>query len=208
MSEPSLVLRRPDHPLTDGVVTLDMFTRDDVVDIVRAVDDEILRWLPLPDPYGETEARAFVTAAPNTASAGDALNFAIRRQARLAGSVGVSISRPRTGEVEVGYWVAPHARHQGIALRAVRLVAEHVLAAEGVERLEILCHPDNWASRHVAERAGAQLEGIRRRGLPPPPRQGSTDAAVYALLPEDLDTLHGAVRGGATPRRRSAPGSR
>lgn len=191
MSEPSLVLRRPDQPLTDGVVTLDRFTRDDVVAIVRAMDDEILRWLPLPDPYGETEARAFVTAPPNTASAGDALNFAIRSEDRLAGSVGVSISRPRTGEVEVGYWVAPHARQRGIALRAVLLVAGHVLAAPGVARLEILCHPDNWASRRVAERAGAQFEGIRRRGLPPPARQGSTDAAVYALLPEEIVTGNG-----------------
>ncbi|MEX0657901.1 MAG: GNAT family N-acetyltransferase [Egibacteraceae bacterium] len=208
MSEPSLVLRRPADPLTDGVVTLDRFTRDDVVDIVRAIDDEILRWLPLPDPYGETEARGFVAAPPNTASEGAALNFAIRCEARLAGSVGVSISRPRTGEVEVGYWVAPHARHQGVALRAVLLVAGHALAAEGVERLEILCHPDNRASRHVAERAGAQFEGIRRHGLPPPPRQGSTDAAVYALLPEDVAAVHGDPRSGATPRRRSAPGSR
>lgn len=186
MSEGPPILRRPDQALTDGVVTLDRFTQADVLDVVRAIDDQILRWLPLPDPYGETEARAFVTAPPNTASAGDALNFAIRSEAGLAGSVGVSVSRPRTGEVEVGYWVAPHARRQGTALRAVLLVAAHALAAEGVERLEILCHPGNWPSRHVAERAGARFEGIRRRGLPPPPRAGSTDAAVYALLPGEV----------------------
>lgn len=199
MSEPPPVLRRPGHALTDGVVTLDTFTRDDVVDLVRAIDDEILRWLPLPDPYGETEARAFVEAPENAAAEGATLTFAIRRDTapgagRVAGAIGVSVSRPRTGEVEVGYWVAPHARGQGTARRAVLLLAARVLATEGVERLEILSHPDNGASRHVAERAGARFEGIRRHGLPPPPRLDGNDAAVYALLPEDLPTVRGGPR--------------
>lgn len=191
MSDPGPSLRRPDAPLTDGVVTLDAFTRDDILDIVGAVDDEILRWLPLPDPYGETEARAFVDGAPNTAAVGDALNFAIRRatdtgQAGLAGSVGVSVSRPRTGEVALGYWIAPHARGRGTAVRAVRLLARHALSTPGVERLEILTHPANHASRRVAERAGALFEGIRRRGLLPPASDGTSDAAVYALVAGEL----------------------
>lgn len=191
MSDPGPSLRRPDAPLTDGVVTLDAFTRDDVLDIVGAIDDEILRWLPLPDPYGETEARAFVDGAPNRAATGDALTFAVRRatgcgQVVLAGSVGVSVSRPRTGEVALGYWVAPHARGRGTAVRAVRLLAQHVLSTPGVERLEILTHPANHGSRRVAERVGARFEGIRRRGLLPPASDGTSDAAVYALIAGEL----------------------
>lgn len=198
MSDPAPSLHRPEQALTDGVVTLDSFTRDDVVPLVHAIDDEILRWLPLPDPYGETEARAFVTAPPNTASAGDALHFAIRSRARLAGSIGVAVSRPRTGEVELGYWVAAHARQHGTARRAVALLARHALATPGVERLEILIHPANHRSRRVAERVGARFEGIRRKGLAPPARDGTTDAAVYALLPGEVR-----FEGGGFPRERT-----
>lgn len=191
MSEPPPILRRPDRPLTDGVVALDAFSVEDVLDVVAAIDDEILRWLPLPDPYGETEARAFISAPLNTATAGDALNWAIRPAGGKgrhppAGSIGVSASRPRAGEVELGYWLAPKARHRGIASRAVRLLAGHVLASPGIQRLEILMHPSNHASRRVAERVGARFEGVRRAGLVPPARDGCADAAVYALLPADL----------------------
>lgn len=187
MSDPAPSLHRPEQALTDGVVTLDTFTRDDVLPLVQAIDDEILRWLPLPDPYGETEARAFVTAPPNTASAGDVLHFAIRSsRARLAGAIGVAISRPRAGEVELGYWVAAQARQHGTARRAVTLLARHALATPGIARLEILTHPDNHSSQRVAERVGARYEGIRRNGLVPPARDGTTDAAVYALLPGEV----------------------
>lgn len=194
MSDPAPSLHRPVQSLTDGIVTLDAFTRSDVAALVEAIDDEILRWLPLPDPYGETDARQFVDAPANVAPSGDALNFAIRRSLppspvtdlRVAGSIGVAVSRPRTGEVELGYWVAAHARQHGTARRAVALLARHTLATPGVERLEILTHPANHRSRRVAERVGARYEGIRRNGLVPPARDGTTDAAVYALLPGEV----------------------
>ena len=185
-----LRLRRPAEPLTDGVVLLDAFTRSDVGDLVRVVDDEILRWLPLPDPYGESEAREFVDAPANRDTSGDALNFAIRLRkpagGPVAGSIGVFVSRPRSGELQLGYWIAAHARGQGAARRAVLLLARHALATPGVRRLEIQTHPANHASRRVAERVGAAFEGIRRGGLVPPAPDGTADAAVYALLPGDL----------------------
>lgn len=205
MSETPPVLHRPDGPLSDAVVTLDAFTTDDVLAVVAAVDDEILRWLPLPDPYGETEARAFISAPINTAASGDALNWAIRLVgsdggSRLAGSIGVSVSRPRKHEVELGYWVAPDARRRGTACRAVRLLAGHVFTSPEIARVEILTHPANRASRRVAERAGARFEGVRRGGLVPPARDGTTDAAVYALLRGDV--LHEFEAAGLEPDAR------
>lgn len=181
MSDAPPTLQRPAAPLTDGIVTLDTFTREDALDIVEAMDDEILRWLPLPDPYGETEARGFIDAPPNTVAEGEALNFAVRWQGRLAGSVGVSAERPSPGQAQIGYWVAPHARNRGVGRRAVRLLAQHTFATYAPARIEILVHPDNVASRRTAEAAGAVFEGIREEALPM--KDGTSPAAVYALFP-------------------------
>lgn len=185
-------LRRPARPLTDTVVVLDRFERDDVPDIVASIDDEILRWLPLPDPYGEDDARAYLETPGCANDVGEALNFAIRSTGdapaseRLLGSIGVSPSPLRTGDVQIGYWLAPSARGKGVAQRAIALLARHALGARGVTRVEILSHPANIASRRAAERAGARFEGIRPGGLVPPAPDGSSDAAVYALIPMDL----------------------
>lgn len=183
MSDPPSSLRRPNGPLTDGMVTLDRFTRADVLDVVRAIDDEIVRWVPVPDPYGESEARGFIGDAAATAETGQTLHFAVRYQGRLAGSISVAADRPVAGEAEIGYWVAPHARNRGIARRAVRLLAEHVFTSYAPRRIELLMHPDNAASRRTAEAAGATYEGIRPDALSPPAKDGTTDAAVYTLVP-------------------------
>lgn len=181
MSDPAPLLRRPPRPLTDGVVTLDEFGRDDVLDIVFAIDDEILRWLPLPDPYAETDARTFVDSPPASGAVGESLAFAIRWQGGLAGAAGVSTNRSAPDRPRIGYWVAPHARNRGVARRAVQLLADHTFATCRPHRIELLVHPDNHASRRAAEAAGAVFERIRPGALDPPPRDGTADAAVYVL---------------------------
>lgn len=183
MSDPARVVHRPPSPLTDGVVTLDMFTRDDALDIVWAIDDEIVRWVPVPDPYGESDARTFIDEPAATADAGPTLHFAVRHEGLLAGSISVAADRPVPGEAEIGYWLAPHARHRGVARRAVRLLADHVFATYAPPRIELLVHPGNDASRRTAEAVGAVFEGLRADGLKPPATDGTTDAAVYSLFP-------------------------
>jgi RimJ/RimL family protein N-acetyltransferase len=84
----------------------------------------------------------------------------------------------------LGYWVRQSRQEQGVATAAVRLLARHALRATDLRRLEIVIAADNHASRRVAERAGAHLEGVARHRLML--RGEPVDAAIYSLIARDL----------------------
>lgn len=179
-------LRWPDAPLTDGVVLLDRLTSADVPRVVLGcADADSQEWLPLPSPYTDAEAEAFVASRENAAASGAELTFAVRdvEQRVLAGVIGLT-QRGRRGEGEIGYWTAPDRRGRGWTARGVRLVARYALENMPLRRVEILVAVGNVPSRHVAQTAGAVFEGIRRRGLPAP-RDGE-DALVFSLVAQDL----------------------
>jgi RimJ/RimL family protein N-acetyltransferase len=69
-------------------------------------------------------------------------------------------SRGRQGEI--GYVVAPEARGQGVATRAVRLLTEWGFSELGLERIELWIDTTNPGSERVAERAGYRREGVLR----------------------------------------------
>lgn len=183
-------LRWPPRPLTDGVVLLDRLTRADAPSVAAAcTDPETQRWLPLPSPYTLEDANAYIDMTAELASRGERLVFALRPAGmrELAGSIGFALGEHYpSGVVGIGYWTAPAFRRRGLMWRGVRLAARW--AAESVtdlRRIEILVQPGNLASRRVAERAGATLEGLRRNGLTMRQR-GVFDVLVFSLLPEEV----------------------
>ncbi len=182
---PETPLRWPLVSLTDGVVALDRVNVDDVDDVVDAVDSEIVRWLPLPWPYRQTDALTYLSWLDEQAQAGTHLGFAIRLAGdrRLRGSCGLSF-RGGPGVAEVGYWIGRHDRGAGLARRAARLLAGFALERFSARRVELLVQPANVASSAAARGAGAVYEGVRRAGIDQ--RGEHLDAAVFSLLPSDL----------------------
>lgn len=181
---PPRPLRWPDQPLTDGPVVLDRMHAGDVAALVAAIDAQIHRWLPLPQPYTDDDAVAFLGWQDAAAQRGDTLNFALRDQpgGRLAGSIGLHFhGGPGVGEI--GYWVAPWARGHGFAALGTRLLARFAFATYPLRRVEVLVEPGNAASRRAAERAGALSEGVRRAALEV--RDEPRDAVVYAFARGD-----------------------
>ena len=73
-------------------------------------------------------------------------------------------------------------RHERLALSA-RFGFDQL----GLIRVEIVAETGNRASRRTAERAGARFEAIARHRLWIHGRPA--DAAVYALLPSDLEAI-------------------
>ncbi|MGH9039211.1 MAG: GNAT family N-acetyltransferase, partial [Acidimicrobiia bacterium] len=143
---------------------------------------EINRWIDtIPHPYTAADAEEFVAITRRGLTEGRRVNLAITGDGRLLGSVGVRRgSDPGVGEV--GYWVAAGARGRGVASSAGRALTEWAFDGVGLHRVELYSATDNAASRAAAERAGFELEGIRRawrkvHGHP-------TDYAAYARLPE------------------------
>jgi RimJ/RimL family protein N-acetyltransferase len=73
------------------------------------------------------------------------------------------------GRGSLSVWVAPAARRRGLASGALALASEWLLGRCGLERVQMLCEPENRAAAGAAARAGFSAEGVlhgylRRRG--------------------------------------------
>ena len=67
-----------------------------------------------------------------------------------------------TRTAELGYVVAPHARGQGVAQEALRLLTDFAINDLHMQRLELLISVENDASKRVARRCGYSHEGVLR----------------------------------------------
>ena len=164
------VLRHPDPPLSDGVITLRAQARTDVDAITAACQDpEIPRWTLVPFPYRREAALGWIAATELELEAGLAINWlAVDAEDRLLASIGLmGIDRER-GSGEIGYWVAREARGRGVATRAVRLLCEWAASELGLTTLELVIHEANAPSVRVARSAGFTQAGERDQ----PPREG------------------------------------
>jgi RimJ/RimL family protein N-acetyltransferase len=181
---PAIPLPKP--PLTDGEIRLRAWDPGDAPSVTAACQDpEIPRWTVVPENYKERHAREFIGGAATELANGRELALAIvDGEDRLLGALGISNFDWDDMKAEIGYWMAPEARHRGIGARATRMLAEWALTSLGLERLELLAHPENEGSQRLAERAGFTREGTLRRYRR---RHGvREDLVMFSLLAEDL----------------------
>jgi RimJ/RimL family protein N-acetyltransferase len=152
-----------DVVLSDGVVTLRVWRRDDAPAVLAACQDPLIaRFVPIPQPYVKEEARAFIEKTQRDWESGDEQAFAIVDAVtdELLGSI--SRHGPSGHRATFGYWLAPEARGRGVATRALRLIVDWTIATTNVIRFDLYTDVENDASGRVAERAGFEREGIRR----------------------------------------------
>lgn len=167
------MLRRPDPPLSDGVITLRAHRSEDVDALVEICQDPAIpRWTRVPQPYTRADAEGWIAGVELEVEAGTAINWlAVDEHDEIVASIAVQDIREDEGSAEIGYWVAAPARGRGIATRAVRLATEWALGELGLKTLEIMTHEDNTASQGVARAAGFVQTGEThvppRAGLPP-----------------------------------------
>lgn len=181
-----------DLTLTDDELTLSRPTEGDVEGLVAVCQDqEIQRFTQVPSPYTAEDARGFVTLARDGLEEGSQAPLLVRdHDDRLLGSCGlVEIDWNDLG-AEVGYWVAPWARGEGVATRAARMVCHWAFKEVGIERLDLEAAAINPASNAVARKLGFTLEGTRRRsaieGATGEPGTERMDMHVWGLLPGEL----------------------
>lgn len=176
-------------PVIDaGPLLLRPFGPQDIEDTQVACADELTqRWLPLPRPYDRAAAEGWCTAYSHALrESGDGLHLAVTdaHGGRLLGNVGLRRTDWQERVSEIGYWVAPHARGQGVAVAAAVALGHWLLREQGFARLELKAATGNAASRKVAERAGFQREGVLRSASSL--HTGRADVVLYSLIAEDL----------------------
>lgn len=84
-------------------------------------------------------------------------------------------------EIELGYILySSEYAGRGIATEAVRLLSGYLFGRTKVNRLRLVIHPDNQASRRVAEKSGFTVESMARGAWY---HQGRNhDVEIWALL--------------------------
>jgi RimJ/RimL family protein N-acetyltransferase len=172
--------------LRDG----DLLLRPSVATDAEAIrevysEPDIRHWMGWDDqPPDDTEARANIERAVRSWEERTWAVFRIVDAAtdKVVGGVNLRLGDHRIGEIS--YFLRASARGRGLATRAVRLVAGWAFDELGLERIELRAHPENEASRRVAERAGFAREGVER-GSRAWPDGSRFDSVVYSLLPRD-----------------------
>jgi [ribosomal protein S5]-alanine N-acetyltransferase len=88
-------------------------------------------------------------------------------------------------EVELSYQLyASEQRGKGLTTEAVNLLVRYLFETKRVNRIRLVIHPDNLASRRLAEKCGFRHEGTARGAWY---HQGKhQDVEIYAILHEDV----------------------
>jgi RimJ/RimL family protein N-acetyltransferase len=120
-------------------------------------------WAREPRSLDTAEARCREAAAKWHAR--EELDFCFFNKAdgTLVGTGGLHTTDWSLPRFEIGYWVRTPCRGKGLATEAAQALAGMARGVLGAVRLEITSDARNTASRKVAEKAGFELEGIRRK---------------------------------------------
>lgn len=161
---------------TDRLV-LDVPTRADTAAITMACQDPaIARWTTIPQPYGEREARSFVDALVGPGWASDReYTFAIRRRGSTWLDGVISL---RTAHRDLGFWIAPDARGQGLVPEAIGAVVDWAFTL-GMPDVYWECFVGNTASASSARSAGFGYTGV---GVGLIPHRDGSPATVWTGL--------------------------
>lgn len=156
---------------------------------LAAVDESrasLTRWMPwCHAEYGRSDVERWFAEADHMWRQRSAFHMWLADAGQVLGVIGVhDIQLYGKREGELGYWVRQSARSRGVASTAIRTMAAFAFNELKLARTSMRIRLDNTSSRRAAERAGARYEGALRHGIVH--GEAHFDAALYALLPEDL----------------------
>jgi RimJ/RimL family protein N-acetyltransferase len=159
-------------------------------------DPRVWRWLPVVQPQGREEWRAWMDSALERTEAGLELAFAtiLRRSRKAAGSTRYLALRPEHRSLEIGWtWLTPSAWGTGANTEAKLLQLEHAFEVLGCRRVEFKTDALNERARPALAALPAQFEGIHRKHMLV--RGGENrDSAWFSVIDDDWPAVREALR--------------
>ncbi len=142
---------------SDGAITLGPYHPEDaVLQCEIDADPEHRRRFDCPDDFVPSveHSRKVIASWEAERRAGTRFTFAVRSATSGELLGGCELLPKDAGTANVSYWTHPRHRGEGVATRAVAILAADVAPDLGFRRLEIVTDPDNVPSRRVAELNG------------------------------------------------------
>ena len=175
--------------LSDGKIIIRRYKREDIDDQYEAAIEsrnDVFPYLPWCHPkYSRKDSETWIRMQDRLWNEKKEFKFAIvyKKTDRYLCGTGINNINTVYKFANLGYWIRTSAVRKGVATAAAMLTARFGFEDLKLNRLEIVVHPDNIASRHVAKNIGAVLEGTLRNRLA---MHGEVfDAVCFSLIPED-----------------------
>ena len=143
--------------IENGIVTLRPWERADAVFVFETCQDpDIQRWTRVPRPYTALDAATFIDRHARSQPEDDGAFFAITRtdNGELLGAISLHRIDWAFRQAEIGYWIGPDARREGVASAAVHALTAWGFASLGLVEVHLITARENTASQGVARRAG------------------------------------------------------
>jgi RimJ/RimL family protein N-acetyltransferase len=172
-------------PVTQARVTLRLYELGDASELYAAVREsasEVSRWLPwCHSDYSLADAAGWIRLTREGHAHGTMYDFAIiDGEGRYAGACGINNINSSERFANLGYWVRSSLTGRGIAPSAVRELVRWTFAHTNLNRLELVAAVDNTRSQRVAEKVGAERDGVLKQRLF---LQGKPcDAVMFSLV--------------------------
>ncbi len=168
-------VHRPRETLTYGPVTLRRWRRHDEEAVYTAVtesQDHLRPWMPWAEAYTREIAAGFLVNCDHDWDCGDAYNYAITTDGRVAGSCGL-MARIGPGGLEIGYWVHRACVRRGLATAAAAALTDAAFRLPGIDHVEIVHDQLNDASAAVPRKLGFTEIGSRSLDIRTEARTGT-----------------------------------
>lgn len=152
-------------------VSIRPYRLDDAATVLEAAREslaELRPWMPWCHPkYSIEESRVWLEKQVPAFREGTEFEFAIIRSSdgHYLGGCGLNQIDSVNRRANLGYWVRSSAARRGVATAAVCLLRDWAFANTEIVRLEIVIAAGNLASRRVAVKSGARLEGVLHKRL-------------------------------------------
>lgn len=169
--------------LVDKALMLRPWHLDDVDSVYEICQDPAIQeFTTVPVPYTREIADLWVRTSPQKYLEREKISLAGVRNGELVLSVSLHNIHEFDHVGEIGYWVSPSARGEGLASHAVEMLTEFAFAI-GFRRLTAITLPENQASQKSLLNAGFELETVLRDAMTR--RDGfQTNAVLFAKFPE------------------------
>ena len=139
----------------------------------------------VPNDISLHEIEEWIKSRPKLWEDNKGYHFAIidSKRRSFIGNCGLDPVDLQNRIAELGYWVRTSHTNQGIATCALKLVINFAFNILKLNRIEILIAEKNTISQHVAEKLGAQKEGLLRKRLSV--RGKIHDAYLFSVISDD-----------------------
>ena len=145
-------------------------------------DPAIQEFTTVPVPYTKEIADFWIRTSAQKYLERDKISLAGIRNGEIVLAVSIHGIHEFDHVGEIGYWVSPNARGEGLAALAVKMISDFGFAI-GFRRLFAITLPDNLASQKSLINAGFELETVLRDRMT---RRNGTqaNAVVFAKFPD------------------------